>query len=226
MSMVSNRSEDNNMFAPPQPPPKTVAGGKAALLNWCQQILAPYVDVGIIPRVMNFSEAWQSGIAFLCLVHTYKEDLVPELTELSRRYGTSKYRAQQAASILSSRPTSSAEVFRFFSLRSSHSSQASLDAASVHTSSSHDSIAASPRASLSLPGSPPGSPSPSSQSNRPRLSMTSFLYTTNPLDWRTILSKAFALAEQHMGIPQLLDPEDIANVAKPDEMVIMTYVRF
>jgi len=38
------------------------------------------------------------------------------------------------------------------------------------------------------------------------------------------LELAFDVAEKHLGIPRLLDVEDLTNVAKPDERSIMTYV--
>ncbi|XP_035388767.1 alpha-actinin-2b isoform X2 [Electrophorus electricus] len=38
------------------------------------------------------------------------------------------------------------------------------------------------------------------------------------------LNLAFAVAEKHLDIPQMLDAEDIVNTPKPDERAIMTYV--
>ncbi|EDO41561.1 predicted protein, partial [Nematostella vectensis] len=35
---------------------------------------------------------------------------------------------------------------------------------------------------------------------------------------------AFRVAEQHFGVPKLLDPCDVVNTKDPDEISIMTYV--
>ncbi|ORX67012.1 hypothetical protein K493DRAFT_263956, partial [Basidiobolus meristosporus CBS 931.73] len=43
-------------------------------------------------------------------------------------------------------------------------------------------------------------------------------------EWRNILNDAFLVANEAMGIPFLLDAEDIMNVDLPDEKSIMTYV--
>jgi actinin alpha len=38
------------------------------------------------------------------------------------------------------------------------------------------------------------------------------------------LQTAFDVAEKHLDVPKLLDPDDLLNVAKPDERSVMTYV--
>ena len=40
----------------------------------------------------------------------------------------------------------------------------------------------------------------------------------------TNLKTAFEVAEKHLDIPIMLDPEDIIETARPDEKAIMTYV--
>ena len=50
-----------------------------------------------------------------------------------------------------------------------------------------------------------------------------FEYDSLGSDARENAANAFSIAEQNFGIPQLLEPEDIA-VPKPDEKVVMTYV--
>ncbi|OUM64600.1 hypothetical protein PIROE2DRAFT_51238, partial [Piromyces sp. E2] len=49
------------------------------LLNWCQNILKPYVDLEIAQPVKDFSQSWQNGIAFLSLIHSIRNDIVPEI---------------------------------------------------------------------------------------------------------------------------------------------------
>ncbi|KAJ3291235.1 actinin alpha 2, partial [Blyttiomyces sp. JEL0837] len=66
---------------------------KASLLAWCHQIMAPYAEIGILPVVTDFTRAWQNGVAFLVLVHTFKPDLVPDLTELYTRLDSRKKKA-------------------------------------------------------------------------------------------------------------------------------------
>ncbi|KAJ3218646.1 hypothetical protein HDU67_004699 [Dinochytrium kinnereticum] len=58
---------------------------KASLLQWSQQTLFPYVEVGVLPGVGDFARAWQNGVAFLALVHTFDPYLVPELSDLFLR---------------------------------------------------------------------------------------------------------------------------------------------
>lgn len=46
----------------------------------------------------------------------------------------------------------------------------------------------------------------------------------NKSDPMSVLQHSFAVAQSKLGIPPLLDPEDIHNVDKPDEKSIMTYL--
>ncbi|BFZ59316.1 alpha-actinin [Saitoella coloradoensis] len=43
-------------------------------------------------------------------------------------------------------------------------------------------------------------------------------------DWRGNTQLAFGVAAEHIGIPQLLEVEDVVDVEKPDERSVMTYV--
>lgn len=45
-----------------------------------------------------------------------------------------------------------------------------------------------------------------------------------PGQWRSNLRQAFDIARDSMGIPELLDPEDLADVEYPDEASVMMYV--
>ncbi|KAI9008208.1 hypothetical protein BC832DRAFT_411310 [Gaertneriomyces semiglobifer] len=197
------------------------AGGKAALLSWCQQILAPYVDIGIIPVVKNFSRDWQNGLAFLCLVHSFNSDLVPDLTDMSTRYANSKAYARQESIHLSK---ALSEYMAYQGRRKLSSPDvnpitAAIDKVSISSppSSPRHSIRSSFSSISSGHTSPPASPlsGPSGLTH---------MHAKDPEIWRTTLSRAFDLAEEHMGVSQLLDVDDVAGVEVPDEMIIMTYV--
>lgn len=45
-------------------------------------------------------------------------------------------------------------------------------------------------------------------------------------DHRTNMQLAFDIAEKEIGIPRLLDVEDVCDVAKPDELSLMTYIAY
>ncbi|XP_069172064.1 alpha-actinin, sarcomeric-like [Procambarus clarkii] len=57
---------------------------------------------------------------------------------------------------------------------------------------------------------------------------------TGPTCWTTLqlskddplhnLNLAFDIAEKHLDIPRMLDPDDLVNTPKADERAIMTYV--
>lgn len=51
-------------------------------------------------------------------------------------------------------------------------------------------------------------------------------YELDPADHRGNMTEAFRVANEVIGIPQLLDVEDICDVNKPDERSIMTYVAY
>lgn len=57
--------------------------------------------------------------------------------------------------------------------------------------------------------------------HRPELIDYNKLTKDNPIE---NLNTAFDVAEQHLDIPRMLDPEDMVNSAKPDERSVMTYV--
>lgn len=51
-------------------------------------------------------------------------------------------------------------------------------------------------------------------------------YDLDPADHRGNTELAFKIASEKIGIPQLLDVEDICDVAQPDERSVMTYVAY
>ncbi|KAH7641554.1 alpha-actinin [Dermatophagoides farinae] len=57
--------------------------------------------------------------------------------------------------------------------------------------------------------------------HRPDLIDYSKLSKDNPLE---NLNTAFDVAEKHLGIPRMLDAEEMVNMVKPDERAVMTYV--
>ncbi|KAK6999130.1 alpha-actinin sarcomeric-like isoform X2, partial [Biomphalaria glabrata] len=57
--------------------------------------------------------------------------------------------------------------------------------------------------------------------HRPDLLEYNNLSKENPLE---NLNTAFDIAEKHLDIPRMLDPEDMVNSAKPDERSVMAYV--
>ncbi|KAI7863377.1 calponin homology domain-containing protein [Spinellus fusiger] len=49
-------------------------------------------------------------------------------------------------------------------------------------------------------------------------------YSLDPNDRHGNTALAFDIAETHLGIPKLLDVEDVCDISKPDERSVMTYV--
>jgi hypothetical protein len=45
----------------------TAANAKTSLLNWCRSVLKPYVELGIINEIQDFSKSWQNGVAFFSI---------------------------------------------------------------------------------------------------------------------------------------------------------------
>ncbi|KAI8846880.1 calponin homology domain-containing protein [Chytridium lagenaria] len=93
---------------------------KANLLQWCQQILYPYVEVGILPKITDFSRSWQNGVAFLALVHTFNSNLVPDLSDLFLRLNRTRKGPLESAAILgvSTQETASASRYVYTSSKS------------------------------------------------------------------------------------------------------------
>ncbi|ORX81940.1 hypothetical protein BCR32DRAFT_244563 [Anaeromyces robustus] len=52
---------------------------KMLLLNWCKNILKLYVELEITNPINDFSKSWQNGVAFLSLIHSIRNDIVPEI---------------------------------------------------------------------------------------------------------------------------------------------------
>jgi len=60
---------------------------KVILLNWCKNILKRYVELEIINPINDFSKSWQNGVAFLSLIHSIRNDIVPEIEILIKPKG-------------------------------------------------------------------------------------------------------------------------------------------
>ncbi|KAJ3160377.1 actinin alpha 2 [Geranomyces michiganensis] len=224
--------------ASPTAPMKPVIGGKATLLSWCNRMLAPYVDVGLLSVSANFSESWQSGIAFLCLVHTFDPALVPDITSTCRRLAAS-LRAKRSSTRTSRSASSSVNTAfappRAFSpdFTATPSEPRFADdeewLKAAYSSPSPTRHNASPRSatrpnSLLISTTPTMRLSTASNPSSPLTPSPSPTGSMDPSERRKNLARAFALAEEHMHIVPLLDPQDIADVDKPDELIIMTYV--
>ncbi|KAJ3171848.1 actinin alpha 2 [Geranomyces variabilis] len=220
-------------------PIKSAIGGKATLLNLCDRMLAPYVDVGLLSKPANFSESWQNGVAFLCLVHTFNPALLPEVTDSCRRLAAASLRAQRSSSRASrtSAVSSSTAVTppRAFSPDSSalpSEPRFAGDEEWLKACSSPSPVRQIPTprsptrpSSLSISTTPTTRLSTVSNPSTPMTASSPGLAKSmDPSEWHKNLARAFGLAEEHMQVIPLLDPQDIADVQKPDELIIMTYV--
>ncbi|KAJ3154380.1 Spectrin beta chain, non-erythrocytic 4 [Geranomyces variabilis] len=231
------------VLAKPQPsvvvPTKSAIGGKATLLNWCDRMLAPYVDVGLLSKPANFSESWQNGVAFLCLVHTFNPALLPDVTNTCRRLAAAFHRAKRSPSRVSRTSAVSSSTAdtppRAFSPDSSAlpseprfaGDEEWLKACSSPSPTRHPTTPRSPTKphSLSISTTPTTRLSTVSNSSFPMTASSPGLANSiDPREWHKNLARAFVLAEEHMQVIPLLDPQDIADVQKPDELIIMTYV--
>ncbi|KAJ3099255.1 Serine/threonine-protein phosphatase 2A activator 2 [Phlyctochytrium planicorne] len=91
------------------------ASTKSVLLEWCQKMLLPYKEVGILPGISDFSRNWQNGVAFLALVHTFDPTLVPDLTDLFLELDKKRLGLQ---SVVSSDPESHSARYVFATSKS------------------------------------------------------------------------------------------------------------
>ncbi|KAI9091133.1 hypothetical protein DFS34DRAFT_653717 [Phlyctochytrium arcticum] len=224
---------------PPSPPPRLssiaakgenliLPGGKTTLLTWCQHMLAPYVNVGIIPPVTNFSGSWRTGVVFTCLIHSFDSSLLPDFSTICRRYGESKVMASSAAREIGSssgvRLSAPASSLAMANWRQTGPSGVALGLGHRRDMSADITYRRESGGSGNL--TPSGSILEKSLAPNRESSIgeSSTIFSMHPDNWRSNLQRAFRLAEAHMNVPQLLDVEDIVRPDKPDEMVIMTYV--